>query len=66
MTYTVQVNDADIAVSCAINTTLLAANATGLSVAVAAGSKVSIKAVESGTTAQAALNARVSLGVTYT
>jgi hypothetical protein len=62
MTYTVQVNDVDVAAVVTINTTLTAGNVTGLSVAFAAGSKVSIKCVESGTTAQAALNARATIG----
>jgi hypothetical protein len=66
MTYTVQINDVDVAVSCQIASAGTAANATGLSVSCAAGAKVSIKAVESSTTTQAAMNARVSLMVTWT
>jgi hypothetical protein len=65
VTFTVQVGDVDIAVTCVLASGGTAISVTGLSVAVAAGAKVSIKAVESGTTAQTAWHCRATLGVTY-
>jgi hypothetical protein len=62
--FTLMVDDVAVAVACTLASGGTAINVTGLSVSVPARSKLSIRAVESGTTAQTAWHCRACLGVT--